>query len=113
MNTSAKRTPLERRKEEGVERLRQLLPIGTAVFTIVRSVSRSRMKREIDVLFWDNTSKEPVIFSWLAGLVLAYGLGQQNAVIVRGSGMDMSFHLVSQIALAPHGRADALIHGPL
>lgn len=113
MSTSAKRIPLDRRREEAVEQLRQLLPVGTTVFTILRSITRSRMKREIDVLFWDSTSKGPVIFSWLAALVLDCARGQGNAVVVRGTGMDMEYYLVSQIARVLHGRDDALIHGPL
>lgn len=75
MNTSAKRTPFDRRREDAIERLRQLLPVGTTVFTTLRSMTRSEMKREIDVLLWDSTSTESVIFSWLAGLALDYDLG--------------------------------------
>jgi predicted TIM-barrel enzyme len=115
MSTSTKRIPLDRRREEAVEQLRQLLPVGTTVFTILRSITRSRMKREIDVLFWDSTSKGSVIFSWLAALVLDCARGQGNAVVVRGTGtgMDMEYYLVSQIARVLHGRDDALVHGPL
>lgn len=113
MSTSAVDRLINRGRNEAIERLRQLLPVGRRVFTILRSITRSRMTREIDVLFWDDTSKAPVIFSWLAGQALDYDLSKHNAVVVRGTGMDMEFYLVSQIATLLHGDGHAFAHGSL
>jgi hypothetical protein len=111
MMMSSKRTELNRSRDEAIARLRQMLPAGTTVFTILRSVSRSGMKREIDVLCWDSTSKEPVVFSWLAGLALDHRLSKTcKAVVVPGTGMDMEFCLVSNLSHALHGHHHALRH---
>jgi hypothetical protein len=111
MITSTKPDALDQERSEAIERLRQLLPLGSTVFTILRSVSCSGMKREIDVLCWDSTSKEPVVFSWLAALALDHRLSKTyKAVVVSGTGMDMEFHLVSNLSHALHGHSHALRH---
>lgn len=114
MKTSAKRKPMEREREDAIDRLRRLLPVGTTVFTILRSVSRSGMSREIDVVIWDSEFGTPVIVSWLVGWALDYPMGKtRNTVVVKGAGMDMAFGLVCSIARRLHGSDQALKHGPL
>lgn len=111
MSIAEKCAVLDQTRSEAIERLRQMLPAGTTVFTILRSVSRSGMKREIDVLCWDNTSKEPVVFSWLEGLALDHRLSKTcKAVVVHGTGMDMEFCLVSNLSRLLHGNDRVLRH---
>jgi hypothetical protein len=114
MKANAKREPLERERAAAMERLRLVLPVGTTVFTILRSVSRSGMSREIDVVIWDSEFGTPVIVSWLVGWALDYPMGKtRNTVVVKGTGMDMAFSLVCSIARRLHGSDHALKHGPL
>jgi hypothetical protein len=43
-----------------LDQLRQWLPRGTRVFTILRSVSRSGMRREVSVVVWQPGEDRPI-----------------------------------------------------
>jgi hypothetical protein len=87
---------------EAREKLRELLPPGTTVSTILRHVSRSGMQRSIS----------PIIdgedYSWLVRRAIGGIIDQRNGGIKRtGCGMDMGFDLVYSLsrALYPNGFA--------
>ena len=89
--------------------LRALLPPGSTVYTILRSVSRSGMSRTLSVCISEPNEKDRIEYrairdlTHLAGKVL--GLTRKdgwhyNAVKVDGCGMDMGFHVVYALASA-------------
>ena len=62
-------TPSE--KEEALATLRQMLPPGSTVYTILRHVSRSGMRREISAVVVKNG--EPQLIDYLVGRILDHG----------------------------------------
>lgn len=106
-----KKAAAERERAESVQRLRELLPPGSKVLTVLRHVSASGMQREIDfyharpgsddghggVDFWYLTT--------LIGRALGYRMGKRG-LIVGGCGMDVGYHVVNSLSYALHGMAD-------
>lgn len=93
-------------RDAAIARLREWLPEGSTAYTILRHVSTSGMQRSISVLSIDATGptgpREGVSIGWLSYNVhLALGVpddSAREAVKVRGCGMDMGFHLVSELS---------------
>jgi hypothetical protein len=92
-------------------------PEGSTVYCILRSRSRSGMSREIGLVIF----KDGAEFGQLDRVVyhpnhLASELSGERVnkagegLVVRGCGMDMGFHLVSNLAIVIYGRSDALRH---
>jgi hypothetical protein len=78
---------------EYVARLRELLPVGTTVYSVVRHVSRSGMRRHIDL--YAIKDNKPVYLSGMAADALGMRRGKtQDGIVTDGCGMDMCFHLV-------------------
>lgn len=95
------KTPDQR---EAVDRLRELLPPGTTVRTILRHTSRSGMSRRISAVWIDGE----VVYD-LDRLIHNTGLFRESrdhlGLVVGGAGMDMGFHLVYSLSrmLYPDG----------
>ena len=91
-------------QEFAIERLRKELKPGSEVYTVVKHVSRSGMKRSIQVF---TIRKNQAV--WL-GYSVAVALGwsfdeNRESVFVEGCGMDMGFHLVYELsATIFHGK---------
>lgn len=82
---------------EALTALRGVLKPGDTVYTVVVHVTRSRMRRSIEVLICRDGQPWP--FGWLAARVLAWPYDRdRGGVVVRGTGMDMGFHLVYALA---------------
>lgn len=92
-----------------LDELRELLPKGTTVFTILRHVSPSGMGRWISpVAIIDG---EPFYLSHLVSQVTPYKRrGKHDDLYVGGAGMDMGFHLVYTLSRILHGDGYALEH---
>jgi hypothetical protein len=94
-------------REEAIARLREWMPAGSTVYTIVRHVSRSGMQREIGVLV--PLPGEPVEFrhpNYAVSTVTGNRLNANgDGVVVGGAGMDMGFHLIYNLSytLFPDG----------
>jgi hypothetical protein len=91
-----------------LEQLRQWLPKGTRVFTILRSVSRSGMRREVSVVVFLPGDNLPIYPNHHVCQVLGLRRGKREGVVLNGCGMDMGFHLVCDLAHALYGDTDAL-----
>lgn len=115
----AKVTKTER--DAQIAKLREWFPKGSTVYTILRSVSRSGMQRQISVLALvpdDKTSEMPKHIidlhpNWSVSQVLGYRLnkgGANDALIVNGCGMDMGFDIAYNLASALYGDGYALNH---
>jgi hypothetical protein len=88
----------EQDKQQAIERLRDLFPIGSTVSTILRHVSRSGMSRSISVLATDDDGS----ISDVSYLIVRAGIAKfdprHSGVTMGGCGMDMGFALVYRLA---------------
>lgn len=91
-----------------IDRLRELVPRGTRVFTILRRAARSGMSREIGLVVMSNG--RPLHPNWLACQVLGLRQGDRDGIVVRGCGMDMGFAVVTDLAQALYADPCALSH---
>lgn len=99
---------------EAIERAREFFPEGSTAYTILRSVSRSGMQREIGLVAL-HVDKDGRIIDLHPNYCAAQALGwsqnkHNDAIKVRGVGMDMGFHLVDTLSYALYGRSNALKH---
>ena len=86
-------------KASAIERLRPILPPGSTVYCILRHVSRSGMQRRIS--FYAIQDGEPRFLDGYIGDVLGLSRPPKlNGLTVRGCGMDMGFHVVSELSYA-------------
>jgi len=83
------------RDEQLSEELRSELK-GKTVYTILRSVSASGMNRVIDMFYIKDN--RPVTIHYSTNKVFEKRHGKVNGYKVSGCGMDMGFHLVSNLA---------------
>jgi hypothetical protein len=82
---------------------------GDTVYTIVRHVSRSGMRRSISPVIITPTGT-PWDITWAVQRIMRWGVHRDHyGIIVDGCGMDMAFHLVYSLsrALFPDGHACA------
>lgn len=108
-----KKAEREAERANAREQLRKLCPPGTTVYCVLEHVSRSGMTREIKLYALqpdvDCSRPYPDALAYLSGYVshaLDYAKrGKRDGNVVSGCGMDMGFHLVSNLshALYPHG----------
>ena len=88
---------------DAITRLREVLKPGDTLFTILRNVSRSGMRREISIIKLVSADDYRI---WDHAIARALGcsLGDRG-VHIRGGGMDMGFEIVYQLgqALFPDG----------
>jgi hypothetical protein len=90
----------QKERAEAIERLREVMPPGTTVYTILRHVSQSGMMRHISV----KTELEG-LHDWNVALATESRLAPQEGIKVTGAGMDMGFALVYHLSrvLYPNG----------
>lgn len=90
----------KKERAEAIERLRQVMPPGTTVYTQLQHVSRSGMMRHITV----RTSLEG-LHDWDVAAAAGYTLAPREGIKVAGAGMDMGFSLVYNLSrtLYPNG----------
>lgn len=100
----------ERDMQDALEKLRALLPKGTAVYTILRHVSASGMTRDISVVI----PRDGGSILTLDFLIERAGLGKRGpkgkGIRVTGAGMDMGFHVVYHLGRALYRDGYALDH---
>lgn len=95
--------------------LRKSFPVGSTVYTIVRSISRSGMAWTISVLEINNKNVYHPAYKVAAvtGYQLAPRNCSHNAVIVKGCGFDHAGEIVSKLSYALYGNANSLNHEAL
>jgi hypothetical protein len=85
-------------RERALTELRKLCPVGSTVYTVLRSVSRSGMSRQIGVVLIteDGTDLHP---NYLVSTVTGIPTNRAgDGLRVGGCGMDMGFHLVYELS---------------
>ncbi len=96
-------------RTEALEELRELLAAGDTVYSIVRSVARSGMSREISfVIFYvrpgapRGEGPTPRYLSRAISLALGWRMSRRDraAIVVNGCGMDMCFHTLDCVRAA-------------
>ena len=99
----SKRSQVER--EQATESLREVLPEGTTVYSIVTKVAPSGMSRHIrfkyvkDGRILDATTR--------IGVALDYPYKDDtHSLFVRGCGMDMGYHVVEGLSFRLYGIGD-------
>lgn len=95
-------TKKEQERQEAIDQLRKMLPVGSRVKTILRHVSASGMSRDISVIHGDYN------LTYLVAKAIGYPLREKNGyhvIRMSGCGMDMGFQLVYLLgrALYPDG----------
>jgi hypothetical protein len=100
---------------DAFDRLREIFPKGSTVYTILSSVSASGMTRWINV--YGVRQNRPV---YAAGLMAVawpdhwkrgkWGSGNVDSLKVEGAGMDMGFHVAYSLAQSLYGDGYALNH---
>ncbi len=105
MDTATKqktKAQLKREAEaEALNSLREWMPKGTVVYTILRHVSASGMSRDISLVVFPKDSQYPIHPNYSAAKALGWRLVARNGstcIRVGGCGMDMGFHLVHTIS---------------
>jgi len=96
--------------EESIYHLRRLMPKGQVVCTVLRSVSRSGLRRELGVIVWDAKRNCPLHLNWHVARALGLRCGKNGGVVVDGCGMDMGFELIDRLARVLHSDDRSLIH---
>lgn len=99
-------------KEEQTKRLKEWMPKGSTVYTILRHVSKSGMTRDISLVVFQEGAKYPIHPNWSASKVLNWRMsnksGMNDSIRVSGCGMDMGFHLVYTLSSILYGDGYAL-----
>lgn len=84
-----------REASEARDGLLEFIKPGDTVYTILRSVSRSGMSREISVVIKSGEGVQNI--DWYVCRILGDHLGREG-IKVTGCGMDMGFHLVYSLS---------------
>lgn len=94
-------------KSEALETLLELLPVGTRIYTIVRSVSQSGMSRHISALVIKDGELRDITH-----LLERAGFGKHRAgkpgLYITGVNMDMCFKLVYDVSRTLYDDGDAI-----
>lgn len=108
MNKSERET----QKTNAIKLLREYLPAGSTVYTILRDVSRSGMSRKISVVAFTK-GPDGTIYPLHLTMLVSQAIGWRvktgfNDVIISGSlGMDAGEHLVQTLSYALYGHSYA------
>ena len=86
-------------RTNAINKLRELLPPGTRVYTILRHVSRSGMKRHISAVVHTEDGNDDI--TWLVARACGDKIADDGGIKCSGAGMDMVHNL--SYALYPDG----------
>lgn len=89
---------------DAITKLREMLPPGSTVYTIVRRVSQSGMSRHISVVLPHGREINDITYLVARALEMKRDL-DTGGIVMRGAGMDMGFALVYDLShvLYPDG----------
>lgn len=96
----------DQQKQEAIAQLRQYIPIGSTVYTVLRHQASSGMMRCISPIVIDQTNGQALDFSRLVSKAVGYKTNEKHGgLTMQGGGMDMGFELVYNLGrvLYPNG----------
>lgn len=97
-------TKAQQAERDAIATLRATLPPGSTVYTILRHVARSGMFRAIDCILLNEG--QPHRITWAVAQTTGFTYNRRHEALgVGGCGMDMGFHVVSNLSrvLYPDG----------
>ena len=94
-------------RQHALQTLKAFLNKGDTIYYNVKHVSRSGMSRNIQ-FFWIDTDRRPARITWLMSELLGYKHQNDGTIKVRGCGMDMGFHVISQLSVDIFGDYQSL-----
>ena len=100
-------------RDEQIEHLRKWYPKGSTVYTILRHVSRSGMRRTIGVVSFCMDDGKVIDRHPNYATSIVCGMPedrQRSGVKINGCGMDMGFEIAYRIGQAIYGDGYALSH---
>ena len=112
-DTTPKTNPSTTERDAALAELRTLLPAGTTVYTILRHVSRSGMRRHVSVKILTPDPAWPVRdITHRVATALGWRITRTESValIVDGAGMDMGYEIVDSLGLVLYRDGRALRH---
>jgi len=84
-------------RQEAKDRLKEWIKDGDTVYTVLRHKAQSGMTRIIDLVKF-HPDDYPLYMSFNASKVLGWSFDKKyEGVRVKGCGMDMGYHLVSEL----------------
>jgi hypothetical protein len=93
--------------------LMAFLPKGCTVYTVMRSVSRSKQAKNISLMQLHDTATTPLNLSFYAARVLGFSMSQKHgpeSLKVQGIGLNMAKHTVEMLGAILYDDANALKH---
>lgn len=99
----------QQEQEAAISTLRQIVPAGSTVYTILRHVSQSGMSRSISLVAVANGEIERLDF-YVARALDSRIDRKYNGIKVGGVGMDMGFDLVYTLSMRLYQDGYALSH---
>lgn len=95
---------------KALETLKRCFPQGSTVYTVLRHVSGSGMRRRISVV--SLAEGYPVAPNYATAVLLGLPLWHEfnDAVVIDGCGMDMGFEIAYRLGMALYGNGYALKH---
>jgi hypothetical protein len=95
-------------RDYNIEQVRNLAPIGSTIYAVIRSVAPSGMSRTMD-LFVIHDGELLYLSGYFLDIHKTFYSRDKatNAIRVKGTGMDMVFDTVRTLAYAVHGDVNA------
>lgn len=90
--------------------LRDWLPRSSTVYTVLKSTSKSGMRREIGVCIVEPEHHSIITPVYAVSQVLDLRIGKHDGLIVHGAGMDMGFSIVYDLAWTLYADPASLRH---
>lgn len=95
-------TKLTIEQQEYLDGLKAMLPKGSKIYTLVRSVSSSGMSRRISIFIVDDNELIN-LDRYIERSGIAKRRANKQGLYIQGTGMDMCFALTYDIAMTLHG----------
>lgn len=120
MNTKQTKAEKEQEQTQAIKWLKKNIKAGTRIYSVLNGVSSSGMTRHISFYMTmpPMTTKkgeqpwEIVCLNWYIAKACDYKMNKRDALVIGGCGMDMGYHVVTQLsyALTDGKKYDALPH---
>jgi len=100
---------LEREKQEAMEYLKRLLQEGDTVYTVLRYISNTGLRRSVSVYVIKENI--PIYLDWYVAKVIGWKRDEKHdGIIVTGVGTDVGFEIVYNLSYCLFGNGYKLKH---
>lgn len=84
---------------QAIEELKRIIKPEDTIFSVLRSVSRSGMSRDISFFVFDKESCQPLMIDYLIAKVFRLPRSKNEGIKIHGCGMDMGYHIVNSLSI--------------